>query len=183
SSQGDIDWGFGEILAFGSLLMEGVPVRLAGQDSRRGTFVQRHAVLHDRLNGAEWTPLTYLSPDQAKFWIYDSSLSEYAALAFEYGYSVERPDALVAWEAQFGDFVNGAQVVIDEFISSAHQKGGQTSSVVLLLPHGYEGQGPDHSSAREERFLQLSAEDNMIVAKSCRNRSLRAEEWSGPCPS
>ncbi|UZN04604.1 multifunctional oxoglutarate decarboxylase/oxoglutarate dehydrogenase thiamine pyrophosphate-binding subunit/dihydrolipoyllysine-residue succinyltransferase subunit [Cellulomonas sp. S1-8] len=165
SRQGGIDWGYGEILAFGSLLIEGTPVRLAGQDSRRGTFVQRHAVLHDRETGAEWTPLLYLSGDQAKFWVYDSSLSEYAALGFEYGYSVERPDALVLWEAQFGDFVNGAQTVIDEFISSAQQKWAQRSSVVLLLPHGYEGQGPDHSSARIERFLQMSAEDNMTVAQ------------------
>ena len=165
SREGGIDWGFGEILAFGSLLLEGVPVRLAGQDSRRGTFVQRHAVLHDRETGAEWTPLWYLSSDQAKFWVYDSSLSEYAALGFEYGYSVERPDALVLWEAQFGDFVNGAQTVIDEFISSAEQKWGQRSSVVLLLPHGYEGQGPDHSSARIERFLQLAAEDNMRITQ------------------
>ncbi|GIG40153.1 multifunctional oxoglutarate decarboxylase/oxoglutarate dehydrogenase thiamine pyrophosphate-binding subunit/dihydrolipoyllysine-residue succinyltransferase subunit [Cellulomonas phragmiteti] len=165
SRDGGIDWGYGEILAFGSLLIEGTPVRLAGQDSRRGTFVQRHAVLHDRETGAEWTPLLYLSADQAKFWVYDSSLSEYAALGFEYGYSVERPDALVLWEAQFGDFVNGAQTVIDEFISSAQQKWAQRSSVVLLLPHGYEGQGPDHSSARIERFLQLAAEDNMTIAQ------------------
>lgn len=165
SREGGIDWGFGELLAFGSLLIEGTPVRLAGQDSRRGTFVQRHAVFHDRETGAEWTPLLYLSADQAKFWVYDSSLSEYAALGFEYGYSVERPDALVLWEAQFGDFVNGAQTVIDEFISSAEQKWGQRSSVVLLLPHGYEGQGPDHSSARIERFLQLAAEDNMVIAQ------------------
>ncbi|WP_245643569.1 multifunctional oxoglutarate decarboxylase/oxoglutarate dehydrogenase thiamine pyrophosphate-binding subunit/dihydrolipoyllysine-residue succinyltransferase subunit [Sanguibacter suarezii] len=164
SSEGSIDWGYGEILAFGSLLMEGTPVRLSGQDSRRGTFVQRHAVMHDRETGAEWTPLLYLSGDQAKFWVYDSSLSEYAVLGFEYGYSVERPDALVLWEAQFGDFVNGAQTIIDEFISSAEQKWGQNSSVVLLLPHGYEGQGPDHSSARLERFLQLCAEDNLTVA-------------------
>ncbi|WP_245566795.1 multifunctional oxoglutarate decarboxylase/oxoglutarate dehydrogenase thiamine pyrophosphate-binding subunit/dihydrolipoyllysine-residue succinyltransferase subunit [Jonesia quinghaiensis] len=163
-SDGGIDWGYAEILAFGSLLMEGTPVRLAGQDSRRGTFVQRHAVLHDRNTGAEWTPLLYLSADQAKFWVYDSSLSEYACLGFEYGYSVERPDALVLWEAQFGDFVNGAQTVIDEFISSAEQKWSQHSSVVLLLPHGFEGQGPDHSSARVERFLQLCAEDNMTIA-------------------
>lgn len=165
SREGGVDWGFGELLAFGSLLIEGTPVRLAGQDSRRGTFVQRHAVLHDRNTGAEWTPLLYLSGDQAKFWVYDSSLSEYAALGFEYGYSVERPDALVLWEAQFGDFVNGAQTVIDEFISSAEQKWGQHSSVVLLLPHGYEGQGPDHSSARIERFLQLCAEGNLAVAQ------------------
>ncbi|WP_444662522.1 multifunctional oxoglutarate decarboxylase/oxoglutarate dehydrogenase thiamine pyrophosphate-binding subunit/dihydrolipoyllysine-residue succinyltransferase subunit [Cellulomonas sp. CW35] len=165
SREGGIDWGFGEILAFGSLLVEGTPVRLAGQDSRRGTFVQRHAVLHDRETGAEWTPLLYLSGDQAKFWVYDSSLSEYACLGFEYGYSVERPDALVLWEAQFGDFVNGAQTVIDEFISSAEQKWAQRSSVVLLLPHGYEGQGPDHSSARIERFLQLAAQENMVIAQ------------------
>ena len=165
SREGNIDWGFGELLAFGSLLVEGTPVRLAGQDSRRGTFVQRHAVMHDRETGAEWTPLLYLTADQAKFWVYDSSLSEYAALGFEYGYSVERPDALVLWEAQFGDFVNGAQTVIDEFISSAEQKWGQRSSVVLLLPHGYEGQGPDHSSARIERFLQMCAEQNLTVAQ------------------
>lgn len=163
--EGGIDWGYGELLAFGSLLVEGTPVRLAGQDSRRGTFVQRHAVMHDRETGAEWTPLLYLSQDQAKFWVYDSSLSEYAALGFEYGYSVERPDALVLWEAQFGDFVNGAQTIIDEFISSAEQKWAQRSSVVLLLPHGYEGQGPDHSSARIERFLQLAAEENMTIAQ------------------
>jgi 2-oxoglutarate decarboxylase len=164
SRNGGIDWAYAELLAFGSLLLEGTPVRLAGQDSRRGTFVQRHAVLHDRVTGAEWTPLMYLSPHQGKFFVYDSSLSEFAAMGFEYGYSVERPEALVAWEAQFGDFVNGAQTIIDEFLSSAEQKWGQRSSVVLLLPHGYEGQGPDHSSARPERFLQLCAEDNIIVS-------------------
>lgn len=165
SREGGIDWGFGELIAFGSLLLEGTPVRLAGQDSRRGTFVTRHSVLHDHRTGAEWTPLSYLSQDQAKFWVYDSSLSEYAALGFEYGYSVERPDALVLWEAQFGDFVNGAQTVVDEFISSAEQKWGQTSSLVMLLPHGYEHQGPDHTSGRIERFLQLAAEDNITVAQ------------------
>jgi 2-oxoglutarate decarboxylase len=165
SRSGKIDWGFGELLALGSLLLEGTPVRMAGQDTRRGTFVQRHAVLHDRVNGQEWLPLANLSDNQAKFWIYDSLLSEYAAMGFEYGYSVERADALVLWEAQFGDFANGAQTIIDEFISSAEQKWGQRSSVVLLLPHGYEGQGPDHSSARIERYLQMCAENNMTVAR------------------
>ena len=165
SRQGGIDWGFGELLAFGSLLMEGKRVRMAGQDSRRGTFVQRHAVFHDRVNGQEWMPLRNLSPDQAKFYIYDSLLSEYAAMGFEYGYSVQDENALVLWEAQFGDFANGAQTIIDEFISSAEQKWGQHSGVVLLLPHGYEGQGPDHSSARIERYLQLCAENNMTVAQ------------------
>jgi multifunctional 2-oxoglutarate metabolism enzyme len=161
---GGIDWAMAELIAFGSLLMEQTPVRLAGQDSRRGTFVQRHSVLIDANSAEEWTPLLYLSPDQARFWVYDSLLSEFAAMGFEYGYSVERPDALVLWEAQFGDFVNGAQTIIDEFVSSSEQKWGQHSSVVLLLPHGYEGQGPDHSSARIERFLQMCAEDNMTVA-------------------
>ncbi len=165
SRSGGIDWAFGELLAFGSLLLEGTPVRMAGQDSRRGTFVQRHAVLHDRENGQEWLPLANLSESQARFWMYDSLLSEYAAMGFEYGYSVERADALVLWEAQFGDFASGAQSVIDEFVSSAEQKWGQRSSVVLLLPHGYEGQGPDHSSARIERYLQLCAENNMTVAR------------------
>jgi 2-oxoglutarate dehydrogenase E1 component len=165
SRNGGIDWGFGELLALGSLLLEGTPVRMAGQDTRRGTFVSRHAVLHDRKNGQEWLPLANLSDNQAKFWIYDSLLSEYAAMGFEYGYSVERPDALVLWEAQFGDFANGAQTIIDEFVSSAEQKWGQRSSLVLLLPHGYEGQGPDHSSARIERYLQLCAENNMTVAR------------------
>jgi 2-oxoglutarate decarboxylase len=164
ASEGNIDWAMGELLAFGSLLMEGVPVRLAGQDSRRGTFVQRHSVLIDRETGAEYTPLANLTEDQAKFFVYDSLLSEYAAVGFEYGYSVANQQALVLWEAQFGDFVDGAQMVIDEFISSGEAKWGQRSGVVMLLPHGLEGQGPDHSSGRIERFLQLSAENNMTVA-------------------
>ncbi len=165
SHNGAIDWAFGELLALGSVLLEGTPVRMAGQDTRRGTFVQRHAVLHDRANGQEWLPLANLSDTQARFWIYDSLLSEYAAMGYEYGYSVERADALVLWEAQFGDFANGAQTIVDQFISSAEQKWGQRSSVVLLLPHGYEGQGPDHSSARIERYLQLCAENNLTVAR------------------
>ena len=164
-SDGPIDWGTGEILAFGSLLMDGRPVRLAGQDSRRGTFVSRFATIIDRVNADEWTPLTNLTEDQAKFHVYDSLLSEYAALGFEYGYSVARPEALVLWEAQFGDFVNGAQTIIDEFISAGQTKWSQRSGVVLLLPHGYEGQGPDHSSARIERFLTMCAEDAMVVAQ------------------
>ena len=164
-NEGPIDWGTGEILAFGSLLMEGRPVRLAGQDSRRGTFVQRFATIIDRQNADEWTPLANLSEDQASFHVYDSLLSEYAALGFEYGYSVARPDALVLWEAQFGDFVNGAQIVIDEYITAGETKWGQQSGVVLLLPHGYEGQGPDHSSARIERFLTMCADDAFVVAQ------------------
>ncbi|MFD7295471.1 multifunctional oxoglutarate decarboxylase/oxoglutarate dehydrogenase thiamine pyrophosphate-binding subunit/dihydrolipoyllysine-residue succinyltransferase subunit [Streptomyces sp. NPDC059897] len=161
---GTIDWGMGETLALGSLLLEGTPVRLSGQDSRRGTFGQRHAVLIDNKTGEDFTPLLYLSPDQARYNVYDSLLSEYAVMGFEYGYSLARPESLVMWEAQFGDFVNGAQTVVDEYISAAEQKWGQTSGVTLLLPHGYEGQGPDHSSARVERFLQLCAQNNMTVA-------------------
>ncbi|MFE1432964.1 multifunctional oxoglutarate decarboxylase/oxoglutarate dehydrogenase thiamine pyrophosphate-binding subunit/dihydrolipoyllysine-residue succinyltransferase subunit [Streptomyces griseoaurantiacus] len=162
---GTIDWGMGETLAIGSLLLEGTPVRLSGQDSRRGTFGQRHAVLIDRETGEDYTPLLYLSQDQARYNVYDSLLSEYAVMGFEYGYSLARPESLVMWEAQFGDFVNGAQSVVDEYISAAEQKWGQTSGVTLLLPHGYEGQGPDHSSARIERFLQLCAQNNMTVAQ------------------
>ncbi|KAA5832826.1 multifunctional oxoglutarate decarboxylase/oxoglutarate dehydrogenase thiamine pyrophosphate-binding subunit/dihydrolipoyllysine-residue succinyltransferase subunit [Saccharopolyspora hirsuta] len=162
--EGGIDWAFGELLAFGSLVMEGRPVRLTGQDSRRGTFGQRHSVLIDRKNNTEYTPLQNLSEDQAKYLVYDSALSEFAALGFEYGYSVANPDALVLWEAQFGDFFNGAQSIIDEFISSGEAKWGQRSDVVMLLPHGHEGQGPDHTSGRIERWLQLCAEGSMTVA-------------------
>ena len=164
-TDGPIDWGTGEILAFGALLMDGRPVRLAGQDSRRGTFVSRFATIIDRINADEWTPLANLTEDQAKFHVYDSLLSEYAALGFEYGYSVARPEALVLWEAQFGDFVNGAQTVIDEFITAGKTKWRQESGVVLLLPHGYEGQGPDHSSARIERFMAMCADEAFVVAQ------------------
>jgi 2-oxoglutarate dehydrogenase E1 component len=160
----EIDWATGELLAFGSVLTDGHTVRLVGQDTRRGTFGQRHAVLVDRHTGEEHTPLRAFNTPSTRFHAYDSLLSEFAAVGFEYGYSVARPEALVCWEAQFGDFVNGAQTIVDEFISSGEQKWGQCSGVVLLLPHGYEGQGPDHSSARPERFLSLCAQDNMTVA-------------------
>ncbi len=161
---GHVDWALAEALAFGSLSLGGTRIRLAGEDSQRGTFSHRHAVLVDYLEESEHTPLQHLHPDQAPLDIYDSLLSEFAALGFEYGYSVAAPDALVMWEAQFGDFVNGAQVVIDQFLSSGMDKWDQTSGVVLLLPHGYEGQGPEHSSARLERFLSAAAEDNMRIA-------------------
>ena len=164
SRAGGIDWSFGELLALGSLAMDGRLIRLSGQDTRRGTFVQRHSVLIDHHTGAEYQPLQHLSDDQARVLIYDSALTEYAALGFEYGYSVANRDALVLWEAQFGDFVNGAQSVIDEYLSSGEAKWGQQSGVVLLLPHGHEGQGPDHTSGRIERFLQLCAEGSMTVA-------------------
>ena len=160
-----VDWATGEMFAFGSLLLDGHPIRMSGQDVRRGTFSNRHAVIVDKENGKELFPLRSLVKDPNQFHIYDSLLSEYAVMGFEYGYSVERDNALVIWEAQFGDFANGAQTVIDEFISSALQKWGERSSVVLLLPHGYEGQGPDHSSGRIERFLALCAEQNMTVAQ------------------
>jgi 2-oxoglutarate decarboxylase len=168
SRTGDVDWAFGELLAFGSLVDEGRTVRLTGQDSKRGTFSQRHSVLVDRANGEEYTPLQHLGPDggpsAGKFEVYNSALTEYAGLGFEYGYSVASPKALVCWEAQFGDFVNGAQSVIDEYISSGEAKWGQTSTVTMLLPHGHEGQGPDHTSGRIERWLQLCAEGSMTVA-------------------
>ena len=161
---GNVDWATAELFAFGSLVLEGHPVRLAGQDSRRGTFSQRHSVLVDRKNGEEYTPLRNLGAEQAPFRAYDSLLSEFAAVGFEYGYSVGNRSALVCWEAQFGDFTGGAQTIIDEFITSGEAKWGQRSGVALLLPHGYEGQGPDHSSARPERFLQMAAESNITVA-------------------
>ncbi|MFT3899601.1 MAG: multifunctional oxoglutarate decarboxylase/oxoglutarate dehydrogenase thiamine pyrophosphate-binding subunit/dihydrolipoyllysine-residue succinyltransferase subunit [Gordonia sp. (in: high G+C Gram-positive bacteria)] len=168
SREGGIDWAFAELLAFGSLVLEGRTVRLSGQDSRRGTFTQRHSVLIDRKNGSEYTPLNHIPGEDAehpgRFMVYDSPLSEFAVVGFEYGYSVGDPDALVLWEGQFGDFVNGAQSIVDEFISSGEAKWGQTSGVVMLLPHGHEGQGPDHTSGRIERFLQLCAEGSMTVA-------------------
>jgi 2-oxoglutarate dehydrogenase E1 component len=158
-----VDWGFAEALAFGSLLLEGVPIRLSGQDSRRGTFSQRHAVLYDARTGEPYYPLNSLGADQAPFSAYDSLLSEAAVLGFDFGYSLDAPHSLVLWEAQFGDFANGAQVIIDQFIVCSTSKWQRESGLVLLLPHGYEGQGPEHSSARPERFLQLCAEDNMQV--------------------
>nr|WP_246228036.1 multifunctional oxoglutarate decarboxylase/oxoglutarate dehydrogenase thiamine pyrophosphate-binding subunit/dihydrolipoyllysine-residue succinyltransferase subunit [Propioniciclava coleopterorum] len=163
--QGPIDWATAEILAFGSLLLEGRTVRLTGQDSRRGTFSQRFAAVVDRRTNEEYVPLQHLSEDQGKFHVYDSLLSEYAVMGFEYGYSVASPQALVLWEAQFGDFANGAQTMADEFISSGAAKWTQKSGVVLLLPHGYEGQGPDHSSARIERWLQLCSEGALAVCQ------------------
>jgi 2-oxoglutarate dehydrogenase E1 component len=158
-----VEWGFAEALAFGSLLLEKTPIRMSGQDTRRGTFSQRHAVLVDYKTGGNYTPLNHLSPDQARLQVYDSPLSEYAVLGFEYGYSLDDPYSLVLWEAQFGDFANGAQVIIDQYLASSESKWQRTSGLVLLLPHGYEGQGPEHSSARLERFLQLCAEDNLQV--------------------
>ncbi len=165
-ASGRVDWAVAEALAFGSLVLEGHPVRLAGQDSRRGTFSHRHAALIDFETGQPWIPLDDLEGADAKFWVYDSLLSEYAALGFEYGYSHSNRDALVVWEAQFGDFINGAQVIIDQYIVAADDKWDQQNSLVMLLPHGFEGQGPEHSSARIERFLTLAAEDNMQIVNT-----------------
>jgi 2-oxoglutarate dehydrogenase E1 component len=156
-------WPMAELLAFGSLLLEGIPVRLSGQDSRRGTFSQRHSVLYDARTGEPFSPLNTLAPDQAPYAAYDSLLSEAAVLGFEFGYSLDAPHTLVLWEAQFGDFANGAQVIIDQFVAASESKWQRDSGLVLLLPHGYEGQGPEHSSARLERYLQLCAEDNLQV--------------------
>jgi 2-oxoglutarate dehydrogenase E1 component len=160
---GPIDWAFGEALAFGTLVVEGTSVRLSGQDSGRGTFSQRHLAFYDFETEKRYVPMQHISPDQARFDVYDSSLSEYAVLGFEFGYSVADPLTLVIWEAQFGDFANGAQIMIDQFISTCEQKWGQPSGLVMLLPHGLEGQGPEHSSARIERYLTLCAENNMQV--------------------
>jgi 2-oxoglutarate dehydrogenase E1 component len=163
-NNGPIDWGLAELLAYGTLVCEGTAVRLSGQDSERGTFSHRHAVLIDYDTGARHVPLSQLREGQASFCIYNSPLSEFAVMGFEFGYSMDDPDTLTIWEAQFGDFANGAQVIIDQFLTSAEAKWQRMSGLVLLLPHGYEGQGPEHSSARLERYLQLCAEDNIQVA-------------------
>lgn len=167
--EGKIDWAHAEALAFGTLLEEGIPIRLSGQDSERGTFAQRHIVLHDYNTGATFSPLHRLSEGKASFAVYNSPLSEISVLGFEYGYNVLAPETLVLWEAQFGDFANSAQVILDQFISSGRAKWGQKSGLVMLLPHGYEGQGPEHSSARLERYLSLAAENNWTVVNMTRS--------------
>jgi len=159
-----VDWALAETLAFGSLVLEGTPVRLSGQDAGRATFSQRHAEYHDVENDRVWVPLAHMSANQAPFEVYNSPLSEYGVLGFEFGYSISDPLALVLWEAQYGDFANGAQIMIDQFISCSESKWGQPNGLVMLLPHGQEGGGPEHSSARLERFLSLCAENNMLVA-------------------
>jgi 2-oxoglutarate decarboxylase len=166
TGEAPMDWGFAEAIAFGSLVLEGVRVRLSGQDSGRGTFSQRHALMYDTITGSVWSPLGNMKSEQnsfARFQVFDSSLSENAVLGFEYGYSTQMPDALVMWEAQFGDFGNGAQVIIDQYIAASEDKWKQKCRLVMLLPHGYEGQGPEHSSARLERYLQLCAENNLQI--------------------
>ncbi len=162
-NRGDVDWAMAELLAFGSLLYEGTPVRLSGQDSIRGTFSHRHAAWFDTKTGEIYIPLLHIKPDQARFCAYNSMLSEAAVLGFDYGYSLVEPDMLVIWEAQFGDFANGAQVIIDQFITAAFDKWQRVSGLVMLLPHGYEGQGPEHSNAYLERYLAACAEDNIQV--------------------
>ncbi|HLG06194.1 MAG TPA: hypothetical protein VI383_08595, partial [Gemmatimonadales bacterium] len=162
--EGGIDWGHAEALAIASLLTEGVPVRLTGQDTERGTFSQRHLVLHDAATGTTWAPVQRLPSAMAACEIYNSPLSELATLGFEYGYATSASDSLVLWEAQYGDFINGAQVIVDQFLAAGLAKWGVTNRLTLLLPHGYEGGGPEHSSARLERFLQLAAEGNFRVA-------------------
>jgi 2-oxoglutarate dehydrogenase E1 component len=162
--EGGIDWGHAEALALASLIVEGIPVRLTGQDTERGTFAQRHMVLHDVKTGEEYVPIRRLGEASASMEVYNSPLSEVGALGFEYGYSIAADEALVLWEAQFGDFVNGAQVIVDQFIVAGLSKWKQTTRLTLLLPHGYEGNGPEHSSARLERFLQLAAQENIRIA-------------------
>jgi 2-oxoglutarate dehydrogenase E1 component len=181
---GKADWALGEALAFGSLVLEGTAVRLSGQDSGRGTFSQRHLEYFDYNTGEVYTPMMHLDPKQARFEVYDSSLSEYGVMGFEFGYSLGDPLTLTLWEAQFGDFGNGAQIMIDQFISSCDAKWGQPSGLVLLLPHGYEGQGPEHSSARIERFLILTAENNVQLANCTMPAQyfhlLRRQMYGGP---